>query len=181
MAPIVDEHSHVVDIRNRALMCACRPCALLFDRPGADLAFKTVPDRYLAFPDFALSLGQWDDLAIPVGVAFFFSHSTLGQVVAFYPSPAGATESELSLSAWGGIVEANPGLRTLADDVEAILLRKFDDDVACYLVPIDACYELVGHLRKLWRGFDGGTDVHRRLDAFFADIEARCKPVTQSQ
>jgi hypothetical protein len=176
VAPIGDEHSHVVDIRNRALMCTCRPCALLFDRQGADLAFKTVPDRYLRFEGFALSLGQWDDLAIPVGMAFFFSHSTLGKVVAFYPGPAGATESELSLSAWDGIVEANPGLRTLNDDVEALLLRKQGDDVECFLVPIDACYELVGHLRKGWRGFDGGNEVHERLDAFFADIVARSKP-----
>jgi hypothetical protein len=176
VAPIADEHSHVVDIRNRALMCTCRPCALLFDRQGADLAFKTVPDRYLSFPDFSLSLGQWDDLAIPVGVAFFFSHSTLGKVVAFYPSPAGATESELPLAAWDGIVDANPGLRTLIDDVEALLLRKRGDDVECFLVPIDACYELVGHLRKLWRGFDGGEEMHRRLDEFFADVKARSKP-----
>jgi hypothetical protein len=176
VAPIGEEHSHVVDIRNRALMCTCRPCALLFDRQGADLAFKTVPDRYLSLPDFRLSQGQWDDLAIPVGVAFFFSHSTLEKVVAFYPSPAGATESELSLEAWVGIVAANPVLDTLADDVEAVLLRKRDEDIECYLVPIDACYELVGHLRQLWRGFDGGNEVHQRLEQFFADIAARSKP-----
>jgi hypothetical protein len=176
VAPIADEHSHVVDVSNRALMCTCRPCALLFDRQGADLAFKTVPDRYLRFPDFALSQGQWDDLAIPVGIAFFFSHSTLGKVVAFYPSPAGATESELSLDAWDGIVAANPALGTLAVDVEALLLRKREDDIECFLVPIDACYELVGHLRKLWRGFDGGNEVHQRLETFFGDIAARSKP-----
>jgi hypothetical protein len=177
VAPIAEEHSHVVDIRNRALMCTCRPCALLFDRQGADLAFKTVPNRYLRFGDFALSQGQWDDLAIPVGVAFFFSHSGLGKVVAFYPSPAGATESELSLDAWDDIVAANPALETLDDDVEALLLRKQDDDVDCFLVPIDACYELVGHLRTLWRGFDGGNEVHERLGQFFDDIAARSKPV----
>jgi hypothetical protein len=176
MAPMGTEHSHVVDIRNRGLMCTCRPCALLFDRQDADLAFKTVPDRYLVFPDFQLSAGQWDDLAIPVGVAFFFSHSTLGKVVAFYPSPAGATESELSLAAWDGIVAANPALGTLVDDVEALLLRKRADDVECFLVPIDACYELVGYLRQLWRGFDGGAEVHERLDAFFDQILARSKP-----
>jgi hypothetical protein len=176
VAPMGEEHSHVVDIRNRALMCTCRPCALLFDRGGADLAFRTVPDRYLSFGDFALSQGQWDDLAIPVGVAFFFSHSTLAKVVAFYPSPAGATESELSLDAWDGIVAANPALETLNDDVEALLVRKRDNDTECFLVPIDACYELVGHLRRLWRGFDGGADVHERLEEFFDDIKSRSKP-----
>ena len=29
----------------------------------------------------------------------------------------------------------------------------------CFLVPIDACYEFVGRLRMLWRGFDGGQEV----------------------
>ncbi len=37
----------------------------------------------------------------------------------------------------------------------------------CHLVPIDACYELVGRLRLVWRGFDGGQDAHAELDAFF--------------
>jgi hypothetical protein len=173
---IGDEHSHVVDIRNRSMMCTCRPCYLLFTRDGADLAYRSVPDRYLHFPDLAISAGAWDDLAIPVSVAFFFTHSAKQQVVAFYPSPAGATESELPLDAWAGIVEANPALQSASDDVEAILLRKQGDDVSGYLVPIDACYELVGHLRRLWRGFDGGQDVHHRLDEFFADVAARAKP-----
>ena len=34
-------------------------------------------------------------------------------------------------------------------------------------MPIDACYELVGQLRRLWRGFDGGQEAHDALDAFF--------------
>jgi hypothetical protein len=175
-ALIADEHSHVVDIRNRSMMCTCRPCYLLFTRESAELAYRSVPDRYLHFPDLAISAGQWDDLAIPVGVAFFFTHSQLRQTVAFYPSPAGATESELPLDAWSGIVEANPALGTAVDDVEAILLRKQGDVVSAYLVPIDACYELVGHLRRLWRGFDGGQEVHRRLAEFFTGVEARAKP-----
>lgn len=172
-APIADEHGHVVDTRSRTLKCTCRPCYLLFTDAGAELHYRSVPDRYLTFPDMALSAGQWDDLSIPVGVAFFFQHSTLDQVVAFYPSPAGATESELPLDAWDGIVAANPGLAVLCPDVEAVLLRKRGESFDCYLVPIDTCYELVGHLRSLWRGFDGGQDVHRRLDAFFADLDER--------
>lgn len=173
---IAEQHSHVVDVRNRSMMCTCRPCYLLFTREDATLSYRSVPDRFLSFPDFAMSSGQWDDLAIPVGIAFFFSHSSLGRVVAFYPSPAGATESELSLEAWDGIAQANPALETLKDDVEAVLLRKQGDSFTCFLVPVDSCYELVGHLRRLWRGFDGGQDVHRRLDEFFTDIAGRCRP-----
>lgn len=173
---IADQHSHVVDIRNRSMKCSCRPCYLLFTRDDAALTYRSVPDRFLSFPDFAISPGQWDDLAIPVNVAFFFSHSSLDQVVAFYPSPAGATESELPLDAWTDIVAANPGVATMSPDVEAVLLRKQGDAFSCFLVPVDACYELVGHLRRLWRGFDGGSDVHQRLDEFFADVAARCRP-----
>lgn len=175
-APISDEHSHVVNVRTRALLCTCRPCALLFDRPDAHLAFTTVPDRYLALPGFVLSRAQWDELAIPVGVAFVFRNTALGRVVAFYPGPAGATESELSMAAWDEIVAANPALTTLRDDVEAALLRVGDDEVQCFVVPIDACYELVGHLRMLWRGFDGGSQAHERLAEFFDRIAARCVP-----
>jgi hypothetical protein len=58
-------------------------------------------------------------------------------------------------------------------DVEALLVRAADQQVEAFLVPIDVCYELVGHLRLLWRGFDGGQDVRRRLDDFFAHVRAR--------
>ncbi|HEV2088845.1 MAG TPA: DUF5947 family protein, partial [Cryptosporangiaceae bacterium] len=33
--PLAVEHGHVVHLENRALMCACRPCALLFSNKGA--------------------------------------------------------------------------------------------------------------------------------------------------
>ena len=46
---------------------------------------------------------------------------------------------------------------------------------SAYIVPIDACYELVGHLRMLWRGFDGGTEANRKLDEFFDDVQARAR------
>ncbi len=180
--PIADEHSHVVNVGSRSLMCTCRGCYLLFTNDDATLAYRAVPDRYLSFPTFVLTQLQWDDLQIPVGMAFFFHNSQLGQTVAFYPSPAGATESELPLGAWDELVSANPELGALRPDVEALLVRSTDSRATdsgfdCYLVPIDACYELVGHLRKLWRGFDGGQEVHRRLEDFFAGVQARSRPV----
>jgi hypothetical protein len=170
-----DEHSHIVNVNSRSLMCACRACYLLFTKDDAALAYRAVPERYLRFPDFTLTSLQWDDLQIPVSVVFFFRHSELGQTVAFYPSPAGATESELPLGAWDDIVAANPGLAVLAPDVEAILVRAGDDGFECFLVPIDACYELVGHLRKLWRGFDGGSDAHKQMASFFDHVRQRSR------
>ena len=122
--PIPDDHDHVVDLEQRSLQCTCRGCYLLFTPEGAGGSrYRAVPDRFLSFPDFELSPGQWDSLQIPVGVAFFFLNSTTERVAAFYPGPAGATESLLSLDTWDEVVAANPGLATLLPDVEAFLVR----------------------------------------------------------
>jgi hypothetical protein len=173
-APVADQHQHVVNITSRSLLCTCRPCYLLFTRDDATLAYRSVPDRYLSFDD--LSTPVWDELELPVGTAFLFVNSALGRVVAFYPGPAGATESELSLEAWGRVVAAAPGLGTLQPDVEALLVHSVDQTVDAFLVPIDVCYALVGHLRQLWHGFDGGQDVRRRLEEFFSQVRAKSRP-----
>lgn len=175
---IPGEHQHVVNVAGRQLMCVCRACYLLFTDRDADLRYRAVPDRYLAFEDFALDRRAWESLQIPVGVAFFFTNSALGRTVAFYPGPAGATESELDLDAWNAI-GTDPRAGLLADDVEALLVRVPRSDEAenappeSYLVPIDACYEFVGRLRMLWRGFDGGQEARAFIDDFFSRIAAR--------
>lgn len=175
---IGEDHPHVVDIESRQLMCTCRGCMLLFTAETAHLRYRAVPDRFLSFPDFELSTAGWDALDIPVGLAFFFSSSVLGRLVAFYPGPAGVAESELGLDAWSEVVVANPELDVLTDDVEALLVRGPDDDqqAECFLVPIDACYELAGRLRQVWRGFDGGQDARAEIAGFFARVAARSRP-----
>ena len=177
-APVADEHQHVVNVGTRSLLCTCRACYLLFTHDDAALAYRAVPDRYLSFPDLAAPV--WEELELPVGTAFLFINSVLDRVVAFYPGPAGATESELPLAAWERVVAAAPGLVTLKVDVEALLVRAVGAKVEAFLVPIDVCYELVGHLRMLWRGFDGGQDVRRQLDDFFAGVRSKSRPVAAS-
>jgi Family of unknown function (DUF5947) len=179
--PIAGDHPHVVDIQSRQLMCTCRGCGLLFTAESAHQRYRTVPDRYLSFPDFELSEAGWESLDIPVGLAFFFSSSVLGRVVAFYPGPAGVTESELGLAAWTDVLKANPELDVISGDVEALLVRAPDHDhqAQCFLVPIDACYELAGRLRSVWRGFDGGQDARAVMTDFFATVESRSKPISR--
>lgn len=181
-----DEHPHVVDIDTRRLLCTCRPCALLFTHAGAGRGnFRMVPDRYLIDPDFSLDGGRWEDLQVPVAVAFFFRNSVLGRVVAHYPSPAGATESLLDLSAWDAIVAENPLAAALEPDVEALIVRRAgpgsSSEDECFLVPIDACYELVGRVRMHWSGFDGGAEARADLDDFFAGARARARILTPPQ
>ena len=178
-APIADAHQHVVDVEVRSLKCTCRPCYLLFTDQQAKLRYRAVPDRYLSFPDFTFGRSDWDDLQIPVGLVFVFHNSVQQRVVAFYPSPAGATESELPLDAWDRIVSANPQLGQLLPDVEALLVyggERGHEQFTCHLVPIDACYELVGTMRKTWRGFDGGQEARTAMADFFAAVESRSRP-----
>jgi len=101
-------------------------------------------------------------------------------MVAFYPGPAGATESELDIPIWESIVAGHPALAELRPDVEALLVRRTDRASSCHLIPVDAAYELVGRLRLHWQGFDGGDRARAELDAFFAEVERKAMPVPQS-
>jgi hypothetical protein len=176
---IGSEHPHVVNIEGRQLMCVCRGCYLLFTDVDAALRYRAVPDRYLSFPEFALGRREWELLQIPVGLAFFFRNSVLDRTVAFYPGPAGATESELDLGMWDAVRAADARVDLLAADTEALIVRVPGDPlpVECHLVPIDACYEFVGRLRMLWHGFDGGQQVREFVDDFFSAIAERSKVV----
>jgi hypothetical protein len=160
-------------------MCVCRGCYLLFTDVDAALRYRAVPDRYLSFPEFALGRREWELLQIPVGLAFFFRNSVLDRTVAFYPGPAGATESELDLGMWDAVRAADARVDLLAADTEALIVRVPGDPlpVECHLVPIDACYEFVGRLRMLWHGFDGGQQVREFVDDFFSAIAERSKVV----
>ena len=177
--PIGDVHRHVVNVTTRSLLCTCRGCYLLFTDEHAELRYRAVPDRRLAFTGLRLGPEQWAELDIPVGLAFLFRNSQLDRTVAFYPGPAGAAESELPLDAWDDVLAANPGLTTVRPDVEALLLRgptPETPEVTCFLVPVDACYELVGRLRTVWRGFDGGQDARAEIARFFESVAARSRP-----
>ncbi|HWM03225.1 MAG TPA: DUF5947 family protein [Actinophytocola sp.] len=170
--PAGPRHGHVVDTEHRSLMCACRACFLLFTRPDAGGGrFRAVPERCLHDPDRPLTTPEWESLGIPVGAVFFLRGAD--GLAAFYPSPAGATECLLDLDAWDRLGADHPLLAAAAPDVEAILIHSTAGSVACFLVPIDLCYQLVGLVRLHWKGFDGGQEAHERIDEFFADIRAR--------
>ncbi len=176
--PIAEEHGHLVDLESRSLTCACRGCYLLFTAEGSGgTRFRAVPRRFMSVPGLMLSSDRWDSLQIPVSVAFFFFNSALGHLAAFYPGPAGATESELPLDTWEQVADGHPELSTLQPDVEALLVRNRSAQAGteAFIVPIDICYELVGRLRRVWKGFDGGSDARNELDAFFASVLERAK------
>lgn len=94
-----------------------------------------------------------------------------------YPSPAGATESLLSLEAWSEIANSNPAIAKMESDVEALLVNRIGHargftKAEYYVLPVDQCFRLVGLIRSHWRGFSGGTEVWQKIGEFFAGLRA---------
>lgn len=179
--PIPSEHRHLLEVSKREVMCVCPACSILFDREAASLGkFRLIPDRRIYFSDFHMSDLQWESLRIPVGLAFFFHSSPAEKVLAYYPSPMGATESLLSLDTWGALLESNPILREMEPDVEALLINRARGASDHFLVPVDECYRLVGLLRMNWRGFTGGKEVWEEISRFFSQLRLRSK-ILQSE
>jgi hypothetical protein len=160
------------------MMCACRPCSILFDSEAASEGrYRIIPDRHLFLEDFEMSDVQWESLRVPVDMAFFFHSTPAEKVVAFYPSPMGPTESLLKLSAWEELETHNPVLKGMKRDVEALLVNRVRGTREHFLVPIDECYRLVGLIRMHWRGLSGGREVWEEIEQFFEDLRKRSKTV----
>ncbi|MGH8282926.1 MAG: DUF5947 family protein [Gammaproteobacteria bacterium] len=168
-AEIVSKHAHLIEPESRRILCACTPCALLFSNNEAK-HYRRVPGNAQQLREFKLSDAQWDAFQIPINMAFFFRSSTENRVLAMYPGPAGATESKLDLEAWDDLAAANPVLRELQDDVEALLVNRVQGAHEYFRMPIDRCYELVGHIRRHWHGLSGGDGVREAIQTFFASV-----------
>jgi len=142
--------------------------------------YRSVPDRYLRDPDRVMTAAEWDELQIPVGLAFFLYRSERGELGCFYPSPAGATECALDLPAWQRLVAAHPLLGRAEPDVEAVLISQDEPaGLEYYIVPVDACYELAARMRMLWRGFDGSTEARESIAEFLAGVRKRARDAPQ--
>jgi hypothetical protein len=175
-----DRHSHVADLTGRSILCCCRACGLLFTSAAAARGrYRTVPDRWLSDPGWSLTDAEWERFQIPVRLAFFFRNSVQDRIVAMYPGPGGATESDLPLDAWDELLADTPLGSALQLDVEALLVDRGEQPAAptCHLVPIDACYELVGRLRLCWTGFDGGPQARADIAGFLATVHDRSRPI----
>jgi hypothetical protein len=171
------EHPHLVEIRLRQIVCACEACATLFDGMAGG-KYKRVARRAQFLANFQMTDLQWENLLIPINMAFFFQSSLESRVVALYPSPAGAVESLLPLDAWNETVQENPALRQLQPDIEALLVNRVGhahelSRAEHYIAPIDECYRLVGLIRANWRGLSGGSEVWAEIGRFFSELRAQ--------
>jgi hypothetical protein len=161
------EHRHLLQLEERQILCSCESCFAL--RAG-DPELRPTGTRILWLEGFDLPEELWAGFRIPIGLAFLFKSTVAGQVAAFYPSPAGATESELDLTTWADLVAANPVLETLEPDTEALIVNRLADPPAFAIAPIDRCYALVGLVKLRWEGISGGAGLAEAIAGFFADL-----------
>jgi len=170
------EHRHLLEMSNSRIVCACDGCALRF-QAVLDGRFRLIPRGVRALPDLNWTDVEWETLALPINLAFFFQSTPGKRSKAIYPSPAGATESLLPLSAWDSLVAHNLSLVSMEPDVEALLVNRVGTKREYYLAPIDVCFELVGLIRVHWRGFSGGEVVWEEIDKFFSRLQTEAQPI----
>ncbi len=165
-----EDHRHLLQLEERRIDCSCEPCWAM--RSG-DPEYRPVGTRTAWLPDLVLTDERWASFGIPIGLAFFMRSSTAGKVVALYPSPAGATESELDLGSWESLVESNPVLTSLEADGEGLIVNRLADPPQFAIAPIDQCYALVGLVKASWEGISGGVGLERAIAGFFDGLRER--------
>ena len=168
--PLDPDHRHLLHLTERRILCACESCVAL---RGGDAELLPTGNRTLWLDDFELSDETWASFAIPIGLAFFIDSSATGSVVALYPSPAGATESELEIDSWRDLRTRNPVLMGLEPDAEALLVNRMGERPQYAIAPIDECYRLVGLIKVNWEGISGGSGVERAIEAFFDELREK--------
>lgn len=169
-AGIQEKHGHLLHLGDRRIVCVCASC---WAQGSANPDYRPTGSRVIWLDGFVLPDQLWGRLQIPAGLAFFMESTSTGGTVAMYPSPAGATESELELEAWAELKRANPILDTLEPDVEALVVNRISEPPQFAIVPIDECYGLVGAIRTSWEGISGGAAIERAVPGFFAGIRER--------
>jgi Family of unknown function (DUF5947) len=169
--PISTDHRHLVEPSKRRLLCVCRACAsLLANRE--DNRYREVPQTARRLENFQMTDAEWDAFGIPIGLAFFIQSTPDQRIVAFYPGPAGPTESLLDLQAWATLAARNPVLAEFQPDSEALLINRVRNAREYFRTPVDRCYALAGLIRTKWRGLSGGGEAWTAIDGFFAELRA---------
>jgi hypothetical protein len=166
-AQIPDDHRHLLNLHERQIVCVCEGCWAM--RSG-DPDLRPVGHRTVWLEGFELPDDVWADFRIPIGLAFFMYSSVTECVVALYPSPAGATESELHFESWNRLTSLNPSLERLEPDGEALIVSRMSEPHAYAIAPIDRCYMLVGLIKANWQGISGGAGVEEAVERFFSEL-----------
>jgi hypothetical protein len=161
---ISEDHRHLLALAERRIVCSCEACWAMRSGEGD---YRPVGNRTLWLPDLNVPDDLWASFQIPIGLAFFMQSTVTACVVAMYPSPAGATESELHFDSWQRMRQLNPVLDNLEPDIEGLIANRLSDPPGYVIAPIDRCYALTGTIKAHWEGISGGPGVEAAVARFF--------------
>ena len=164
---IAERHRHLLHLVERRIACACESC---WNVRSGDPEYRPAGNRTLWLPDLDVPDDLWASFQIPIGLAFFMDSTVTACVVALYPSPGGATESELHFESWRRMRELNPVLKELEPDIEGLVVNRLSEPPAYAIAPIDQCYALTGAIKMSWQGISGGPAVHEAVAQFFEGL-----------
>jgi Family of unknown function (DUF5947) len=170
---IPDDHRHLLHLTERRIVCSCESCWAMRAGEGD---YRPAGNRTLWLPDLDVPDDLWASFQIPIGLAFFMDSTVTACVVALYPSPGGATESELHFDSWSRMRALNPVLEALEPDIEGLVVNRLSDPPAYAIAPIDKCYELTGTIKAHWEGISGGSEVEAAVARFFDGLRAKAVP-----
>jgi hypothetical protein len=165
-----EDHRHLLQLDERSIVCVCESCWAL--RSG-DAEFRPVGSRVIWLDSLDLPDDLWARFHIPIGLAFFMR--TGGGVVAFYPSPVGATESEIDAGVFAELCERNPRLNELDVDAEVLIVDRLGEARRSAIAPTDQAYKLVGLVKTNWQGISGGPALAGAVDGFFEELREQAK------
>jgi hypothetical protein len=166
---IPEDHRHLLALSERRIVCACEACWAMRSGEGD---YRPTGNRTLWLPGLDIPDEVWASFQIPIGLAFFMVSTVTACVVAMYPSPGGATESELHFDSWNRMLELNPVLAGLEPDIEGLIVNRLSDPPMYVIGPIDRCYALTGTIKAHWEGISGGSEVHAAVERFFDSLRA---------
>ena len=170
---IAEDHRHLLALSERRIVCACEACWAMRSGEGD---YRPVGNRTLWLEGLDVPDDLWASFQIPIGLAFFMESTVTACVVAMYPSPGGATESELHFDSWSRMLALNPVLAGLEPDIEGLIANRLSDPPGYLLAPIDRCYALTGTIKANWEGISGGSGVQSAVERFFDDLRAKAVP-----
>jgi hypothetical protein len=166
---IGEDHRHLLALVERRIVCACEACWAMRSGEGD---YRPTGNRTLWLAGLDVPDDLWASFQIPIGLAFFMKSTVTACVVAMYPSPGGATESELHFESWNRMLELNPVLSGLEPDIEGLIANRLSEPPIYAIAPIDRCYALTGTIKAHWEGISGGPRVQDAVGEFFDGLRA---------
>jgi hypothetical protein len=170
---IPEDHRHLLHLVERRIVCTCEACWGMRSGEGD---YRPTGQRTLWLAELDVPDDLWATFQIPIGLAFFMQSTVTACVVAMYPSPAGATESELHFESWSRMLELNPILARMEPDIEGLIVNRLVEPPAYVIAPIDRCYALTGTVKASWEGISGGSGVEAAVARFFEGLRAEAVP-----